>query len=124
LPLVTLDRTQIQSVLINMILNSLDATEPGGNIDIRTANAISAGDKGRRGVEIVITDTGCGIPQDHLSKLFDPFFTTKEVGQGTGLGLAVSYGIIQRHGGNIMVQSEVDKGTTFTIWLPIDEQAE
>jgi two-component system NtrC family sensor kinase len=124
LPLVTLDRTQIQSVLINMILNSLDATEPGGNIDIRTANAISAGDKGRRGVEILITDTGCGIPQDHLSKLFDPFFTTKEVGQGTGLGLAVSYGIIQRHGGNIMVQSEVGKGTTFTIWLPLDEQAE
>jgi two-component system, NtrC family, sensor kinase len=124
LPLVTLDRTQIQSVLINMILNALDATEPGGNIDITTANAISAGDKGRRGVEIVIADTGCGISQDHLSKLFDPFFTTKEVGQGTGLGLAVSYGIIQRHGGNIMVQSEVGKGTTFTIWLPIDEQAE
>jgi two-component system NtrC family sensor kinase len=124
LPLVTLDRTQIQSVLINMILNALDATEPGGNIEIRTANAISAGDKGRRGVEIIITDTGCGIPQDHLPKLFDPFFTTKEVGQGTGLGLAVSYGIIQRHGGNIMVQSEVGKGTTFTIWLPMDEQAE
>jgi two-component system NtrC family sensor kinase len=124
LPLVTLDRTQIQSVLINMILNALDATEPGGNIDIRTANAISAGDKGRRGVEIIISDTGCGIPQDHLPKLFDPFFTTKEVGQGTGLGLAVSYGIIQRHGGNIMVQSEVGKGTTFTVWLPIDEQAE
>ena len=69
----------------------------------------------QKGVEIAITDTGSGIQPDHLDQLFDPFFTTKEVGQGTGLGLAVSLGIVQRHGGTIRVQSEVGKGSTFCI---------
>jgi two-component system, NtrC family, sensor kinase len=76
--------------------------------------------RARKGVEISITDTGCGIPPEHINKLFDPFFTTKEVGQGTGLGLAVSLGIVQRHGGSIRVQSEVGKGSTFTIWVPLE----
>jgi two-component system, NtrC family, sensor kinase len=71
-------------------------------------------------VEIGIADTGCGILPEHINKLFDPFFTTKEVGQGTGLGLAVSLGIVQRHGGSIRVQSEVGKGSTFTIWVPLE----
>ncbi|MGM0383762.1 MAG: cache domain-containing protein [Thermodesulfobacteriota bacterium] len=124
LPLLTLDRSQFQSVLLNMIINALDATEPGGSIKIYTAIGLSASDTGHKGVEITIADTGCGIPTEDLDKLFDPFFTTKAVGHGSGgLGLSVSYGIIQRHGGTIRVQSEVGKGTRFFLWLPIEENA-
>jgi len=122
LPRLTLDRSQFQSVLINLIINALDATEPGGDINIYTATGLSASDAGKKGVEISVADTGCGIPPEDLDKLFDPFFTTKEVGEGTGLGLSVSYGIVQRHGGTIRVQSEVGKGTRFFIWLPIEAE--
>ena len=121
IPMLTLDRSQIQGTLLNIILNALDATQPGEEIRISTNLISSVTDTNRKGVEIAITDTGSGIQPDHLDKLFDPFFTTKEVGQGTGLGLAVSLGIVQRHGGTIRVQSEVGKGSTFSIRLPLDE---
>ncbi len=124
LPLLVLDRSQIQSVLLNVLINALDATKPSDKITINTAAALSASDTGHRGVEITITDTGCGISPDHMNKLFDPFFSTKEVGKGTGLGLSVSYGIVKEHGGNIRVQSEVGRGSTFFIWLPIEKQVE
>jgi len=117
IPRRTLDRNQFQSVLLNIILNALDATERGGHIDISSRLALA---EGQKGVEISITDTGHGIRPEHLDKIFDPFYTTKEVGKGTGLGLSVSQGIVERHGGTIRVQSLVDKGSTFTIWLPLD----
>jgi two-component system NtrC family sensor kinase len=120
LPMLTLDRSQLQSVLLNIIINALDATEPGGNINIYTAASLCASDTDHKGVEITIADTGCGIPAEDLDKLFEPFFTKKAIGHGTGLGLSVSYGIIQRHEGTIRVQSEVGKGTRFFIWLPRD----
>lgn len=120
LPMVTLDRSQIQSVLMNVIINALDATEKGGSIHISTCTSLSVQSAQQKGVEIAISDTGCGIPPENLDKLFDPFFTTKQVGQGTGLGLAVSFGIIQRHGGTIRVQSEQGKGSTFVVWLPVE----
>ena len=123
LPILTLDRNQLQSVLVNLIINALDAMEHGGNIMISTGISLSASDTGTKGVEIAVTDTGCGISPEDLDKLFEPFFTTKEVGKGTGLGLAVSYGIVQRHGGTVRVQSEVGRGSTFTIWLPVEEQS-
>ncbi|MFH1243067.1 MAG: cache domain-containing protein [Pseudomonadota bacterium] len=123
LPVLTIDRSQFQGVLLNMIINALDATGPGDSINIYTATGLSASNTGHKGVEIIIADTGSGIPPDNLDKLFDPFFTTKAVGEGTGLGLSVSYGIVQRHGGTIRVQSEVGKGTRFFIWLPIEKQA-
>ncbi|MBA7658399.1 Adaptive-response sensory-kinase SasA [subsurface metagenome] len=123
LPILTLDRNQFQSVLVNLIINALDAMEHGGNIMISTGISLSASDAGKKGVEIAVTDTGCGISPEDLDKLFEPFFTTKEVGKGTGLGLAVSYGIVQRHGGTVRVQSEVGRGSTFTIWLPVEEQS-
>ncbi|MBE9521627.1 MAG: cache domain-containing protein [Proteobacteria bacterium] len=123
LPMLTLDRNQLQSVLVNLIINALDAMEHGGNIMISTGISLSASDTGTKGVEIAVTDTGCGISPEDLDKLFEPFFTTKEVGKGTGLGLAVSYGIVQRHGGTVRVQSEVGRGSTFTIWLPVEEQS-
>jgi two-component system NtrC family sensor kinase len=124
LPMVVLDRGQFQSVLLNMIINALDATEPGDTITIYTATGLSASDSSRKGVEITVADTGSGIPPENLDKLFDPFFTTKEVGKGTGLGLSVSLGIVQRHGGTIRVQSEVGKGTRFFVWLPIEGNVE
>jgi two-component system NtrC family sensor kinase len=122
LPELTLDRSQIQSVIINMVINALDATGPGGAIRVFTAAGTTGHPSGGKGVEITIADTGAGIAPEHLDKLFEPFFTTKPVGQGTGLGLAVSLGIVQHHGGHIRVQSEVGKGTRFFIWLPLEKK--
>jgi two-component system NtrC family sensor kinase len=124
IPLLTLDASQIQSVLLNLIINALDATKPGGTITVSAGISVSTDKADYKGVAIAVRDTGFGIPSDHLDKLFDPFFTTKEVGQGTGLGLAVSYGIVQRHGGTIRVQSEVGSGSTFTVWLPIEGKSD
>jgi two-component system NtrC family sensor kinase len=124
LPMITLDRNQMQSVLLNIIINALDATEPGGSITVTTNIGISTSKPGQEGIEILCTDTGCGIPPENLNRLFDPFFTTKDVGHGTGLGLSVSYGIVERHGGTIWVQSKVGKGSTFKVWLPTEEQSE
>ena len=120
LPMVTLDRSQMQSVLMNLIINALDATAPGGQIKIFTAPGLSGNGVVHKGIEITVADTGSGIPPEHMDKLFDPFFTTKAVGQGTGLGLSVSQGIVQRHHGHIRVQSEMGKGTRFFVWLPIE----
>jgi two-component system NtrC family sensor kinase len=117
LPTRNLDRSQLQGVLLNIIINALDATKPGDTITVSTGLSLSTGKNERKGIEIAVADTGCGIPPENLDKLFDPFFSTKEVGQGTGLGLSVSLGIVERHGGTIRVQSEVDRGSTFTIWL-------
>ncbi len=119
LPEVTLDSSRMQSVLMNLIINSLDATPQWGTIKIFTAVGLSGNGVSTTGIEITVADTGAGISPDHMDKLFDPFFTTKAVGQGTGLGLAVSKGIVRRHGGHIRVQSEPGKGTRFFIWLPI-----
>jgi two-component system NtrC family sensor kinase len=118
IPLRTLDRSQVQSVLLNIILNAVDATDKGGHINIYTR--LSAGPRQTKTVEVEVGDTGCGIPPEHLDKLFDPFFTTKVVGEGTGLGLSVSQGIIERHGGTIRVQSTVGKGSVFTICFPLE----
>lgn len=121
LPYRTLDSSQFQSVIINMLLNAIDACETGGHINVTTSLSVSTGKDEFKGIEINIADTGCGIPEENLGRLFDPFFTTKEVGRGTGLGLAVSYGIIERHGGTIHVKSKLGRGTTFIIWLPLSE---
>ena len=124
LPDVILDRSQIQGVFLNIIINALDSIESGGTIVVSTGISMSASDTDQKGLEISISDTGCGISPEDLDRLFEPFFTTKEVGKGTGLGLAVSFGIVQRHGGTIRVQSEVGRGSTFTIWIPIEEKRE
>ena len=122
LPIIVLDQSQIQSVLLNIMINALDATKPSDEITINSSMDFSASDTEHRGVEISIEDTGCGMPPEHLARIFDPFFSTKEVGKGTGLGLSVSFGIVKEHGGNLRVQSELGKGTKFFIWLPIEKQ--
>ena len=81
--------------------------------------SLSASSSSGNRVVIEVEDTGIGIPPENMSKIFEPFFTTKEVGKGTGLGLAVCYGIITDHGGRLSVRSNVGKGTTFTIFLPV-----
>jgi two-component system, NtrC family, sensor kinase len=123
LPTITLDKNQMQGVLLNIIINALDATQAGGHVTVTTGIGMSADKSSPKGIEIICNDTGCGIEPDNLDKIFDPFFTTKEVGQGTGLGLSVSYGIVERHGGSIRVLSKVGRGSTFIIWLPFEEQS-
>jgi len=116
IPMLFLDADQIQQVFMNILLNAADAmTANGGTLKIKT-------DFKNGMAEISFTDTGQGIAKEHLSKLFDPFFTTKQTGKGTGLGLAISYGIVQSHSGDIEVESEVGKGSTFRIKLPIEKQ--
>lgn len=109
--LIRADPAQLQQVFVNLLNNAAEAIEGPGTITIAT-RALNGQ------VEISISDTGCGIPEEHMDKLFTPFFTTKPPGKGTGLGLSIVYGIVKMHRGQIAVQSEVGKGTTFTITLP------
>jgi two-component system, NtrC family, sensor kinase len=109
--------SQLNQVFMNLIVNASHAIEESGVISIRTG---VNGDW----VWITVSDTGTGIAPEHLSRIFEPFFTTKPVGQGTGLGLSLSYNIVKKHGGRIEVQSELGKGTSFTVHLPIDPQAD
>ncbi|HEX9113703.1 MAG TPA: ATP-binding protein [Nitrospirota bacterium] len=115
LPDVEADPAQVGQVVMNMLLNAIHAITPPGRIEVVTR-------KNGNAVEIVFSDTGRGILEEHIHKIFDPFFTTKEAFKGTGLGLAVSYGIIKKHGGDIEVVSSEGKGTTFTVRLPIHGQ--
>jgi signal transduction histidine kinase len=119
IPPIFLDKGQIQQSLINLILNAIEATAPGGSIMIT-----SQFENGKKNIEIQVIDTGHGISREDLSKVFDPFFTTKN--EGTGLGLAITHGIIEQHHGAIEVASKKGQGTTFKIKLPIkpgDENA-
>ena len=104
---------RLQQVFINIILNAIDAMPKGGVLSIRTAQE-------EEHVVIRIADTGTGIKPQHLPHVFDPFFTTKGIGKGTGLGLSISYAIIKEHEGHMTVESEVGKGTCFTIFIPAD----
>jgi signal transduction histidine kinase len=103
---------QLQQVFINLSLNALDAMPDGGTLTIRA-------DRKRKAILVSVRDTGEGIPPAVGRRIFEPFFTTKQPGQGTGLGLAVSYGVVQKHGGAIDFQSSVGGGTLFTVELPV-----
>jgi signal transduction histidine kinase len=112
LPEIMIDRHMMEQVLMNLLLNAIQAMRTGGILTIRTSM--------EGGYCLVqIRDTGCGISPSVLPRIFDPFFTTKKEGEGTGLGLSVSLGIVERHGGKIAVESEVGKGTTFTVFIPL-----
>jgi PAS domain S-box-containing protein len=112
-PSMVLDEKKIKQVFMNLIMNALHAVGKNGRLTLATRY-----DPSERRVTILITDTGYGIEKQNLKRIFDPFFTTKPTGEGTGLGLSVSYGIIKNHGGDISVESRVGKGSTFTITLP------
>jgi signal transduction histidine kinase len=124
LPPVMLDTNQIKQVLVNLLNNSVQAMPDGGRLTIATRlterehNGVY-----REMVAVYVSDSGVGIPPENLGRIFDPFFTTKEVGQGTGLGLSVSYSIIEKHNGRIEVESVPQEGSTFTLLLPVTEIA-
>jgi signal transduction histidine kinase len=120
LPEVQVDPHQIEQVFLNILMNAVDAMPEGGRL---TVSAAPRDRQAGRFVEVQITDTGVGIAPEHLPRIFDPFFTTKDVGKGTGLGLSVSYGIVRTHGGYIEAKSEVGKGSTFTVGLPVREES-
>ncbi len=116
LPRIHADPHLIQEVIMNLLLNAIDSIQGAGKITVTTANI-----KDR--VLLTITDTGCGIAEEHLDKIFDPFFTTKEEGKGTGLGLSVTLGIVEAHGGTIEVESKTGEGSTFRVYLPSEERS-
>jgi two-component system NtrC family sensor kinase len=117
LPPVDLDKNKMQQVFSNLAMNAFEAMHEKGILTITTRR-----DESGRMIEIHFADTGVGIPKENLRKLFDPFFTTKSF--GTGLGLSVSYGIVEQAGGTIRVESEVGRGSTFVITLRSGEGAE
>jgi PAS domain S-box-containing protein len=120
LPKTMADEGQMSQVFINIMLNALDAMPEGGKLYITTRQ--DHGESGKDFIVIEFVDTGIGISNQELEKIFDPFYTTKEVGKGTGLGLSLSYNIIKQLNGDIKVESEPGKGTTFTIILPVEKE--
>jgi PAS domain S-box-containing protein len=123
------DPTQVEQVLMNLCINSRDAMPAGGRITIETCNVTlseedarhSAGAQSGRFVELRVCDTGTGMDASTREKIFEPFFTTKGTGKGTGLGLATVYGIVKQHNGFVQVESEPGQGSTFHIFMPVDE---
>jgi len=116
-PDITGDPVKLEEVLINILNNSVEAMPSGGDIFISTSHDDDI-------VTIKVSDTGMGMPEEHIRKVFDPFFTTKEIGEGTGLGLSISYSIINQHNGTIDIASAEGKGTTVTIKLPVIKNEE
>ena len=110
---VSFDPNRVNQVIMNLLMNARHAIGEAGSIRITTRLKTNLNK-----VHICISDTGHGIKKEYLSRIFDPFFTTKRTGEGTGLGLSVSYGIIKSHGGNISVNSEPGKGSEFIVSLP------
>ncbi|MFN2225048.1 MAG: sensor histidine kinase, partial [Anaerolineae bacterium] len=117
LPPLLLDASRIKEVFLSLALNALQAMPAGGRLVVRTEQR---GDR----VAVTFADDGEGIADDVLPRIFEPFYTTRPVGQGTGLGLSVSLGIVQDHGGTMQVDSRPGEGATFVIWLPVEKQSE
>ena len=112
--LVLMNRTELQQVLVNLIVNAIHAMPDGGMLTLRTSDADL---DGRPGVAIGVIDNGVGMAPEVMQRVFDPFFTTKRR-EGTGLGLSISQTLVTRQGGRISAESEPGKGTAFTVWLP------
>ncbi len=121
LPFIAIDPNQIKQVCLNLVQNALQAMPEGGYLFFITGQRRH---QKREGLVLAIRDTGNGIPSENLERIFDPFFTTRPIGEGTGLGLSVSYGIVTEHGGFVDVESAVGRGSCFTVWLPLEVSAE
>jgi signal transduction histidine kinase len=117
LPFVQIDREQIKQVFLNILLNAIEATPEKGEITVRTQLFMKPG--GEPYVQIEFTDTGCGIPSEQMEEIFNPFFTTKKT--GSGLGLSISNQIVRDHRGYIDVESQLNKGSSFFINLPVNQ---
>jgi two-component system NtrC family sensor kinase len=117
LPLINCRPGELSQVIMNLLINACDAIEQEGEVTLSSYFENAS-------ISIQVSDTGVGISEEHMLKLFDPFFTTKDIGKGTGLGLSISHGIVRRHGGSLTVSSQLGKGTTFTVNLPIEAPAE
>ncbi len=120
LPRIMVDEGQMSQVFINILINALDAMPNGGKLKVATHQGHD--DHGNHSIMVEFTDSGVGIPSRELQKIFDPFYTTKEPGKGTGLGLSLSYNIVKRFKGDIKVESEPNRGTVFTIILPVEKE--
>jgi signal transduction histidine kinase len=116
MPKVQGDFRQIQQVLLGLMYNAAEAMQKGGTLTVTANKCVAA----EGFLEVLISDTGCGISGEDMENIFEPFFTTKEEGKGVGLGLAVAYGIITQHNGTIAVESELDKGSAFKVRLPCE----
>lgn len=122
------DPTQVHQVLMNLCVNARDAMPDGGDLTISLQNVeldeafarMTPGARPGRHVQLAVSDTGCGIPPEHLEQVFDPFFTTKEPGKGTGLGLSTVLGIVKSHGGFVLAQSRLGEGSRFSFYLPAE----
>ena len=120
-----MDVAQIQQVLSNLVINSIQAMPGGGYVTVEVRESIAAPPGGPEGparawASFSVADEGEGISPEHMELLFDPFFTTKDTGQGTGLGLSIAHGIVGEHGGWIDVASQQGNGSRFTVYLPLE----
>ena len=113
LPATPIDAQQIQQVLVNLVKNAIQAMTKGGTLMVQTGETSDD-------VWVSVTDTGGGIPQEQINRIFEPFYTTKK--KGSGLGLMIVQRIVRTHGGRIEVESQVGRGTTFRIWLPLHDR--
>jgi two-component system, NtrC family, sensor kinase len=112
------DGDQVRQMLVNLVQNGMDAINRNeGEIVL----SLRLADKGT--LVIAVSDSGCGMPQEVMSQIFTPFYTTKQLGKGTGMGLSIVYGVVKMHSGEITVDSEVGKGTTFTVRIPLEDKS-
>lgn len=118
IPMAFVDGDQVRQMLVNLVQNGMDAVDGNDGEIVMSLRVVDGGT-----LEIAVSDSGCGMPQEVMSQIFTPFYTTKQLGKGTGMGLSIVYGVVKMHSGEIAVNSEVGKGTTFTVRIPLEDRS-